>query len=82
MVSFKALSILALPLLAVATPAAVRRDTCSTGSIQCCESVQSASSPGVATLLGLLGIVLQDVTAEVGLTCSPITVIGAGGGTW
>ncbi|KAJ3904538.1 hydrophobin 2 [Lentinula edodes] len=72
----------ALATLAVATPAP--RDepasSCSTGPVQCCNSVQSASSGGVvSTILGLLGIVLQDLNVDVGLTCSPITVIGASG---
>ena len=31
--------------------------------------------------LGLLGIVLDGVTAQVGLTCSPISVIGVGSGS-
>ncbi|KAJ3785587.1 hydrophobin 2 [Lentinula aff. detonsa] len=64
----------ALATLAVATPAP--RDTCSTGPVQCCQTVEPASSSGVAGILGLLGIVLQDLTVDVGLTCSPITVIG------
>ncbi|KAJ3861746.1 MAG: hydrophobin 2 [Lentinula lateritia] len=71
----------ALATLAVATPAP--RDepasSCSTGPIQCCNSVQSASSDPITTILGLLGIVLQDLNVDVGLTCSPITVIGASG---
>lgn len=58
--------------LAVATPTPAA--SCSTGSVQCCDSVQPASSNAVSTLLGLLGIVLQDLTVAVGLTCSPITV--------
>lgn len=62
-----------LAFLAAAIPTPSSGD-CSTGAIQCCDSVQSASSPSAAAVLGLLGIVLQDVTAEVGLTCSPITV--------
>ncbi|KAJ3863222.1 hydrophobin 2 [Lentinula novae-zelandiae] len=70
-----------LATLAVATPAP--RDepasSCSTGPVQCCNSVESASSEGAAGLLGLLGIVLQDLNVDVGLTCSPITVIGASG---
>ncbi|EJD00318.1 hydrophobin 2 [Fomitiporia mediterranea MF3/22] len=52
---------------------------CNTGPIQCCQSVQPASSSAASTLLGLLGIVLQDLTVDVGLTCSPISVIGLGG---
>ncbi|OCH93168.1 fungal hydrophobin [Obba rivulosa] len=80
--SVASLSVLAMPLLAVATPLELAtRQTCSTGSIQCCESVESATSGGlVATLLGLLGIVVGDITGQVGLTCSPITVIGVGTG--
>ncbi|KAI0717353.1 fungal hydrophobin-domain-containing protein [Cerioporus squamosus] len=61
--------------------------SCSTGDIQCCNSVQSvstpnsrASDPAASVLLGLLGIVVQGVDVLVGLSCSPITVIGVGGG--
>ncbi|KAI3597612.1 hydrophobin [Moniliophthora roreri] len=38
-----------------------------------------ASSDPVGVILSLLGIVLQDLNVDVGLTCDPITVIGAGG---
>ncbi|KAI0746809.1 fungal hydrophobin, partial [Daedaleopsis nitida] len=54
--------------------------SCSTGPVQCCNSVQKADSKGASVLLGLLGIVLQNVNVPVGLGCSPITVIGVGGG--
>ncbi|KLO09587.1 fungal hydrophobin [Schizopora paradoxa] len=60
-----------------ATPTPVNQ--CNVGSLQCCDSVQSASSGIVQTLLKLLGIVLGDITGEVGLTCSPITGIGLSG---
>ena len=49
---------------------------------QLLSSVRSVSDGAVTTLLGLLGVVLQDVTASVGLNCSPISVIGVGGGAW
>ncbi|KAF5354401.1 hypothetical protein D9758_010745 [Tetrapyrgos nigripes] len=54
---------------------------CNTGPIQCCNSVQAASSNAVSSLLGLLGVVIQDLEALVGITCSPINVIGRGGNT-
>ncbi|KAJ3769205.1 hydrophobin 2 [Lentinula raphanica] len=68
----------ALATLAAATPLP-RGDSgsCSTGPVQCCNTVQSAQSAGISTILGLLGVVLQDLDVLVGVTCSPITVIGA-----
>ena len=41
---------------------------------------EQASSPAGSLLLGLLNIVVQGVDVDLGLDCSPITVIGAGGG--
>lgn len=56
---------------------------CNTGDAQCCNSVTKASDPSTAALLGLLGIVVQGVDVLVGLTCTPITVIGVGqGANW
>ncbi|OBZ72136.1 Hydrophobin-1 [Grifola frondosa] len=53
---------------------------CNTGPIQCCNTVTTADNPLAALLLDLLGIVLgPDVV--VGLTCSPISVIGVGSGS-
>ncbi|KAF5361842.1 hypothetical protein D9756_002076 [Leucocoprinus leucothites] len=52
---------------------------CNTGPIQCCNSAQAATSPAVTTLAALLGVVVQGVTGLVGLTCSPIDIIGVGG---
>ncbi|KAH9849354.1 fungal hydrophobin [Lenzites betulinus] len=64
-------AVIALPLLAAA-------QDCNTGSIQCCNSVEKADSAGAAAVLGLLGIVLEDVTAAVGFGCSPLSVVGLG----
>ncbi|KAK0442678.1 hydrophobin [Desarmillaria tabescens] len=71
-------TLLALPLLATAT--AIPRDgtTCTSGTAQCCSSIQSATSNPIQSLLGLLGIALGGLAGDVGLTCSPITAIGLG----
>ncbi|KAJ3873930.1 fungal hydrophobin [Lentinula edodes] len=52
--------------------------SCSTGSLQCCDSTETAGSTAGAAILGLLGIVVQDLDVLLGITCSPITVIGLG----
>ncbi|KAF8887448.1 hypothetical protein CPB84DRAFT_1654737, partial [Gymnopilus junonius] len=44
----------------------------------CCNSVSRAGDPSTAQLLALLGINISP-TYTVGLSCSPITVVGIGG---
>ncbi|KAG6818645.1 hypothetical protein H0H93_003195, partial [Arthromyces matolae] len=69
-----AVILLALPLLAVA------QTSCSTQNQQCCNSVQDANSPGIAEIVhSLLGAAVEDVTAQVGLTCTPISVLALSG---
>ena len=73
-----------LAILAVATPTpndSPAGGSCSTGALQCCESTAKASDPTAAGILASIGVVVQDVDAIVGITCSPITVIGVGGGS-
>ncbi|KIM39515.1 hypothetical protein M413DRAFT_48467, partial [Hebeloma cylindrosporum] len=47
-----------------------------TGSLHCCDSAVAPNDPTASLLLGLLGVVVGSVTGLVGLTCSPITIIG------
>ncbi|RPD53859.1 hydrophobin [Lentinus tigrinus ALCF2SS1-6] len=80
----KLFAIASLAILAVATPTpgggSGSAGSCSTGPIQCCESVEKASDPAAAGILASIGVVVQDIDALVGLTCSPISVIGVGTG--
>ncbi|EEB92853.1 hypothetical protein MPER_08575 [Moniliophthora perniciosa FA553] len=39
----------------------------------------SRNSPSVAGLFGVLGVVVQGVTGQVGVTCSPISILALGG---
>ncbi|KAJ7113779.1 hydrophobin, partial [Mycena epipterygia] len=55
--------------------------SCSTGPIQCCDSSATAGDPAASAVLSLVGAVVQDLNVGVGLTCSPITVVGTSGGT-
>ncbi|TFK43772.1 hydrophobin [Crucibulum laeve] len=41
-------------------------------------NLTAANSAAASAALGLLGVVVQDVIALVGLTCDPISVIGVG----
>ncbi|KIJ28287.1 hypothetical protein M422DRAFT_169265, partial [Sphaerobolus stellatus SS14] len=51
------------------------------GAASCCNTVGRADSlPAATNILGLLGVVLQDFSAVVGLGCTPITVAGLGQG--
>ena len=71
----------ATTILASATAALAQ--SCSTGALQCCDTVEKASDPAVTSILESIGVVVQDVNALVGLTCSPVTVIGVGSsGSW
>ncbi|KAF5386325.1 hypothetical protein D9757_008576 [Collybiopsis confluens] len=54
-------------------------NTCSTGPMQCCNTLTNANDPAVASILHSIGAVVQDVNVGVGLTCSPILGVGSGG---
>ncbi|KAG5644495.1 hypothetical protein DXG03_008322 [Asterophora parasitica] len=78
-----------LPPVRRATPiGAARRATpsgspnqCNTGPVQCCNSVTTSNDAVAKLLIGLLGIVVGPNVA-VGLTCSPLSIIGIGGKSW
>ncbi|KAF6756266.1 fungal hydrophobin-domain-containing protein [Ephemerocybe angulata] len=60
-------------------PAPIFPEQCNTGPIQCCNSAESPSSPNVASLLSMIGVSPQGLNGLVGVTCSPINVIGVSG---
>lgn len=64
------------------TPTPIPASQCNTGPVQCCNSVQNAGSPDLTAIFALLGINVEDVNVLVGVTCSPISVIGLPGNSW
>ncbi|KAF9056910.1 fungal hydrophobin [Rhodocollybia butyracea] len=50
--------------------------SCTPGPIQCCETVECANIPSLGPILSGLGIVLLDLNILVGLSCTPMDVIG------
>ncbi len=76
-----------LTALAVATPTEMMRRTepagsCTTGSLNCCNSSGTAKDENVATQLANLGVEVKDINALIGLGCSPLSVVGVGGTSW
>ncbi|KAI9060524.1 fungal hydrophobin [Trametes sanguinea] len=61
-------------------PGAGSAATCTTGDIQCCNTISETSDHSSQNLLALLGIPIQDVNGQLGIQCNPINVIGAGQG--
>ncbi|KDR72909.1 hypothetical protein GALMADRAFT_252250 [Galerina marginata CBS 339.88] len=74
---FKVLATLAIgATLAAATETPASQ--CNTDDLQCCQTTGTSTSSAISSALALVGVVVQDVTALIGATCSPITVIGTG----
>ncbi|KAJ7273917.1 hydrophobin 2 [Mycena rebaudengoi] len=61
----------ATPMRRTSTPPVTTPD-----SPQCCNSVVPSSSTAASAIAGLLGLDLTGLNVLVGLSCSPITVVG------
>ncbi|TFK38445.1 fungal hydrophobin-domain-containing protein [Crucibulum laeve] len=59
-------------------PTPLPASQCGTGNLQCCNALERSDGSAVGVLLGLLGVVLQGVEALIGITCSPIDILGIG----
>src|SRR6188768_479765 len=66
---------------AVASPGI--KNSCNTGPIQCCGNLYAPNSAAAAKAIGLLNVVIPNITGDIGAQCDPITVVGAGkGASW
>ncbi|KDR75554.1 hypothetical protein GALMADRAFT_121639 [Galerina marginata CBS 339.88] len=61
------------------TDIVARDGDCNTGDTLCCNQVQQSNSTSITELAGLLGIALPSLGALVGLSCSPLSILGIGG---
>ncbi|KAF8128621.1 hydrophobin 2 [Boletus edulis] len=76
--------VVALVGVATAVPTALEArnsNTCNSGSVNCCQSVQSSDSYQIIELFGYLGIPLPGGNTQIGLTCSPVTLGGSSTGS-
>ncbi|KAI0325155.1 fungal hydrophobin [Cubamyces sp. BRFM 1775] len=72
--------VLAFAGAASAVPYYASQSQCSSGSMQCCNNVQSADSPSLLDALKLLDLADQlNADTNVGTSCTPINAVGAGG---
>ncbi|KIM61516.1 hypothetical protein SCLCIDRAFT_875079 [Scleroderma citrinum Foug A] len=72
------LPVVALSSVVSAAPASLStRDSCSGGTVQCCNTVFSSSSSSASFLAGLLGITDALLGPLMGVNCSPIGGVGA-----
>ncbi|KAF5354821.1 hypothetical protein D9756_005702 [Leucocoprinus leucothites] len=76
---FAAALTLALPAIVAATAIPRQSGNCNTGALQCCNQVQQADSQTANLLSGLLGIALGSLQLPIGLSCSPLDILGVGG---
>ncbi|KAF8869228.1 hydrophobin [Infundibulicybe gibba] len=68
-------------LLAAANPVPDNTNSCNTENMYCCDSVQSTDTEAAKYAASLVNLDLTTVTGQVGITCSPTTVIGVGSGS-
>ncbi|KAF8154960.1 fungal hydrophobin-domain-containing protein [Crassisporium funariophilum] len=64
---------------AAPTPGGIQ-NSCNTGPVQCCNSTMDGESEQFNAITALLGIVTGPVTGQVGVNCTPLTVVGLGSG--
>ncbi|KAF8063153.1 hydrophobin 2 [Lyophyllum atratum] len=51
---------------------------CGTENLHCCDTIQYSDSSAIAPLLHTLNIVIEGVATPIGITCTPINVLGIG----
>ncbi|PPR04756.1 hypothetical protein CVT24_007111 [Panaeolus cyanescens] len=62
---------------ALATPI---ESSCNTGPVQCCGALHAPTSAAGTQALGLVTVLVQNLSGQVGVDCNPITAIGLGSG--
>ncbi|KAG6889923.1 hypothetical protein C0992_003518 [Termitomyces sp. T32_za158] len=71
--------LLALPAI-MALPSSSPSDSCSGGTVMCCnDASESEPSPNQGILGTLLGLGLGDLNVPVNVNCVPVSVLGADG---
>ncbi|KAF7290437.1 Hydrophobin 2 [Mycena chlorophos] len=73
---FKLFAVFAVSAVAVALPGGTTPPVTSPTSNQCCSSIVPSTSGAASAVAALVGIDLTGLDVPIGLSCSPITVVG------
>ncbi|KAH9475271.1 Fruiting body protein SC1 [Psilocybe cubensis] len=76
---FSKFAIFAAASMAVFVAAGDINASCNTGDVQCCNTSYAAGTSEANFLGSLVNVVAGAITGQVGINCSPLSVIAAGG---
>lgn len=72
--------VISLSLLASANPLPApipqAGNQCTTGDIQCCDTIENIGNPAVSGALGALAATVAGIDSVIGFNCNPISVSG------
>ncbi|KAF8156939.1 fungal hydrophobin-domain-containing protein, partial [Crassisporium funariophilum] len=54
--------------------------SCNTGAVQCCNKIHQVGTYDAQNIAALVGVAVSSVTGQLGVGCTPATVIGVGSG--
>jgi len=69
----------AAPGVAPPTTYNIIENSCNSGAVQCCDQQFDSNSDETSLLAGIVGADIAPITAQAGVTCTPVTGIGASG---
>ncbi|KAH9475272.1 Fruiting body protein SC1 [Psilocybe cubensis] len=76
---FAKIAVLFTASMAVLVAAGDINDSCNTGAVQCCNTSYAAGTKEANLLASLVGVVAGAITGQVGVNCTPVSVLAIAG---